>query len=209
MPPPDLARARHRRVPRPDPPPRSDPDHALPPRRCGRRAAQNRSKGAATALPAVRSRLAVGSSAKMIGGSNIRARAIATRCCSPRDSPVRLLRFPGTPRPFEQFIRPAAQFCRRQPVEPRRQHDVVAWAHFLDEMKILENKADVVAAPPVAAALAKITLLLSRRTGPSPGHRPDEAGQNIEQRRLARSRHAEDGGQLARHRRKIDGPRAP
>ncbi len=111
-------------------------------------------------LPVASSRLPVGSSATRSCGRGARARAIATRCCSPPDSWAGIVaRGAGRGRP-----RPAPpRRARRRPViagEFERHGDVLQRRHRRDGVEGLEDDADM------AAAEAGQLVLAERAGGP-------------------------------------------
>ncbi len=77
--------------------------------------------------------------------------------------------------------------------EGERQEDVLFCVEDRQEVERLENKADLVPAQPREVAFVE-RAQVSAVHGHSPGRGPVEAGQEVEQRRFARTRRAHDGG---------------
>ena len=107
-----------------------------------------------TVAPAASSSEAVGSSASTSGGSKRSARAIATRCRSPRDSISTERRPSGTPS-RSRSSRPRAFTSRRERAKVRGDGDVGERRQLRQEMEILEDEADALAPPRIAPRLAE------------------------------------------------------
>ena len=130
-----------------------------------------------------------------------RARAIATRCCSPRDSLATSVRAPRHFHQLKKLTRPldllrgrpqSREVARRQHVPERRQAG--------HEMEVLKNKADMVAPPCVTAGLAE-PAEFDLTPANLAAVRRKNAGQDVSQRRLAGA-----GGPDERHlRARIEG----
>ena len=87
------------------------------------------------------SRLPVGSSAHTIAGSDTRARAIATRCCSPPDSSVgRCVGPVAEPDPVEHGEGPVASLPGTDAGHEQRQLDVLGRGEDRDEVEALEDE---------------------------------------------------------------------
>src|SRR5712691_1288647 len=123
--------------------------------------------------PVRESRLPVGSSATSRAGSVTRARARATRCCSPG---------------------------RRAPPDPQeleRPGDVLLDGEAREEIEALEHEADL-PEPQVAQRVDGEPGEVAARHDDPPGARPIESGEQIEERRLARPARPHDGEKLTR-----------
>ena len=109
--------------------------------RCSRKA----NISSITASPVSRSRLPVGSSASSKRGAGAKARARATRCCSPPESwPGRWVR--RWPRPTRAQAASARSSAASVAGQLQRDGDVLQRGHGGDEVKGLEDDADAVAA---------------------------------------------------------------
>ena len=138
----------------------------------------------------------MGSSAKTICGREASARAAATRCCCPPDSSVgrwvsRSVEARGCRRSTatQMLVRLAAG-------DADRQHDVLRRGHRRQQVERLEDEADLV------AAQQRERLVVERGDlGVAEEHlarrRPVEAGEHVQQGRLAGARRAHDRGELA------------
>ena len=127
------------------------------------------------------SRWAVGSSAITMAGSLIEARAMATRCASPPESHSTFVSAPVPERP--------SRSSRRSPLpggrEPfarwvGRQHDVLQGADAADEVELLEDEAEGVAADLREEAVGQardLPVLHENAPGGGFGHAADDGQQ--------------------------------
>ena len=161
---------------------------------CSRAAATSRS---ITCSPVSESSAPVGSSAKSTSRPATRPRASATRCaCPPDSSPDRRCSRPSRPRRSNQAVALRSASRPADAAEQQRQRDVLRGGQLGDELAELEHEAEAV--PAQAAALG-----LGHGVDPGPveedlagvGHQ--DAGQAVQQRRLARAARAHDGEDLA------------
>ena len=114
--------------------------------RCSR---LDRRSRASTSADRSESRLPVGSSARTRRGRLTRARAIATRCCSPPDSSDGRWRGPvGEPDPVERLDRggPSRRAAIARIV--RREHDVLEGGQGRDQVEVLEDEAHLAGPDP-------------------------------------------------------------
>ena len=117
-----------------------------------------------TSAPPVASRLAVGSSATTITGSRSRARAMATRCCSPRERSVTLRPAVGTAKPSSSaWARATSAGLGTPAVEPAGHQHVGQDRQARHQVEVLKDEADMAQPPPVALALGQ-----GREVGPGP-----------------------------------------
>jgi len=93
-------------------------------------------KSSTIAPPVAESRLPIGSSAKMISGSLVNARAIATRCCSPPESSQMLHSIRQTDCGQTFFGR---VFCRR-PSDHSRERNIFQGGQFRQQKVALEHE---------------------------------------------------------------------
>ena len=157
----------------------------------------------------VRSRSPVGSSATMMVGSVISARAIATRCCWPPDSSFgRCVARSDKPDQRERRCDALAPLAARQRRELQRQLDVAERRQHRHQVVELEDEADVRRAPQREVGIGQLCNVdagdanLARR-------RLVDAGDQVQQRRLARARRAHQRDVVAAHRRRGRCRRAP
>ena len=132
-------------------------------------------------------------------GSLASATAMATRCCSPPDSRSgRWSRAVAEPDHLEQLAWPGRRRSRPA-VEDHRQLDVLQRGQVRQQVarRLLPDEPD--RAAPVARPVAPAEH--ARRSWPatigSPGRRDVQAAEDVEQRRLAAARGADDGHHLA------------
>ena len=136
--------------------------------------------------PVFESRLPVGSSAKRIVGRVTSARAIATRCCwPPESSDGRCVRRSARPGLLEQLLEPAPVGLLAGDRE--RQDDVLLGRQHRQQVEELEDEADVLAAEPRQLRVGERRDLRRPRSSRVPARRLVEAGEDVHQRRLARS----------------------
>ncbi len=165
----------------------------------------SRSRSSSTSSPVSRSRLPVGSSARTSAGSAARARATATRCCSPPESrsgncPPRSAR-PTSSRSAE---RPLAIRAARPPGELERQQEVLLDGEGRDEVEELEDEADAIAPRHRALVLGEAPELPPLEEHLAGGRQVDP-GDEVQQRRLPRAAAPQEHHQLPRR----DGARDP
>src|ERR1700737_49131 len=90
------------------------------------------------------SRFPVGSSARKIRGSWTRARAIATRCCSPPESWSGYL-FSFQPHDAEHFLDFRLQMAQRALGHAQREGNILEHGQVGEQLEILEDHADLAA----------------------------------------------------------------
>ena len=137
----------------------------------------------------------VGSSAKTTLGLVTSARAIATRCCWPPESSEGRWRAPVCQADVgEQLVDPCPLGLVARELE--REDDVLLRGQHRQEVEELEHEADVTAAELRQLAVAE----LRDRGAVDPDltrARPVESGQDVHERRFARSRGTHHGDELA------------
>ena len=140
------------------------------------------------------SRAPVGSSAKTMSGREASARAAATRCCWPPESSRRPVRRAGRSSPTVSTIEATQCGVRLAPGDPHRQHDVLGRGHRREQVERLEDEAD-----PVAAQQRERLVAQRGDLGVAEVHlargRPVEAGEHVQQRRLAGAGRPHDRGE--------------
>ena len=151
------------------------------------------------------SRLPVGSSARISGGTLTSARAIATRCCCPPESwfgvwSSRL----SSPTSVEHLARPLCAALDARAVVHHRQLDVLQRAGARQQIEPLKHKPDPLVADmrPAASALSEPTSCPSSKY--LPARRPIETAEDVHKSRLARARCAHHRDKLAVRDRQID-----
>ena len=156
------------------------------------------SNSANTMSAVAESRLPVGSSATISGGSLASARATATRCCCPPEVLDGSLRaWSAMPDALEQVHRPVEALARRpQPAEVHRQHHVLDHRQRRQQLEELEDHADRAPAPLGGLALGQAGEVLAGDRDRAAGRAVD-AGDHVHQRRLAAARPADDRDELA------------
>ncbi len=145
-------------------------------------------------MPDVESRLPVGSSANTTAGREIRARAIATRCCCPPESSEgRCVARSAMPTVASSWSRQAGIDVVAGDAD--RKLDVLGGVEDGDEVEELEDEAELLAAQLRQALVVERRHLDAVDPGLAAG-RLVEAGEQVHQRRLAGSGGADDRGQL-------------
>ena len=150
------------------------------------------------------SRLPVGSSASTIAGELTSARAIATRWRSPPDSSAEVCRI-RWPSPTRASAAAAARRRSRAgvPVYEQAVGDVLECAVGLDQVELLEDEADATRPERRQVALGGAGDV-SPGDPHEPSGRPFQGSHDVQQRRLARARRADDRAQLAVLHRQVD-----
>ena len=137
----------------------------------------------------------VGSSAKMTSGRLTRARATATRCCSPPESWAG--RWPSRgPMPRTPTSSSSHAPSTALPGDLERQRDVLPCGERGDQVEGLEDEPH-----PVPAQPGELAVVARREVGVAqedpPAGRPVKAGQAVQEGGLPRARGAGDGRGLA------------
>ena len=162
-----------------------------------RPSARNPASSSSISAARARSRWEVGSSATTTAGSFTRARAIATRCCSP---PERQLDPGGGPRRQTEALEhcgAAPRRRRRRPVSRvQRRDDVGEGAHPGNQVELLEDEAETGAAQFAEETLGQLGNLAALEED-APRARPGQAGEESQERGLAGSARAPQHERLA------------
>jgi hypothetical protein len=132
------------------------------------------------------SRLAVGSSAMSTFGSFTSARAMATRCCSPPESHSTLGIAPVASLRPSSIPRRAAQLAVRPAGGVGRQDHVVQRGEALDQIELLEDETEALAADLGQEALGQPGDVLAFQAHAALG-RPRQAADDGQERGLARA----------------------
>ena len=168
------------------------------------------SRSSATISPPERvSRLPVGSSANTIDGRPTSARAIATRWRSPPESFAGwcVSRWPRPTRSSDR-ARPLAPLAGRRAGVQQPGGDVLERRHPVEQEELLEHEADVLARAGSPSARSRMPATSCPATATPPARGPLERAHDVQQRRLARARRADDREQLAGRRRAATTPRS-
>ena len=157
-----------------------------------------RQRGRGPRAPVSESRLPVGSSARMSGGSFARARAIATRCCWPPErAEGSLSACSATSTRVEQLERAGPPLPRRHHAgEIHRQHHVLGGRERREELKELEDEPDRAAAPGGELALRHGFQGRAFDTH-GPGRRPSMPPEHVQERRFPAAGFSDDRRELA------------
>ena len=138
-----------------------------------------------TAPPARESRLPVGSSAKMMLGSLINARAMATRCCSPPESSTWQVVHPVAEADLAQRLR--GPLRRSAPGDHCGKLDVLEGSQLGQQEVALEDEPHALVAQPGLGAPVELVDGIALEDD-RPCRRPLEARERVEQRRLPGAR---------------------
>ena len=118
------------------------------------------------------SRLPVGSSARTRRGSDTRARATATRCCSPPEScEGRWSMRSDSPSSSSELPGPGERLLLGQPGDQKRHRHVLEGGELRQEVVELKDESDGLVAQPRARGLVQRedVLVRPRSTDPDPG----------------------------------------
>ena len=150
-----------------------------------------------TSWPPSESRAPVGSSASRRVGSLARARAMARRWrCPPESEPGAALALSDRPSRSSRSRPRVSAGLRFEPGDHRRQGHVLEHGHALEQVEELEDDPDVRAAHAGQLVLGLAgDLLVGEHDRALVGL--VEAGDEVEQRRLAAARRSHDGDELA------------
>ena len=160
-------------------------------------AALSSSNSSNTRKPVGRSRLPVGSSASTAAGRVTSARATAVRCRSPPESWLGTMLEPlAQAHALEQAARFGGRLLRRRAAHEQRHRDVLERRELRQQMMELIDEAERTIAQPAALRVAQRAHRLADDAHLA-CRRLIEAADELQQRRLARARRADDRDAIA------------